>query len=191
MAASKANHKDDYDEKYTDPDLRRKLKDELQAGDKGGKKGQWSARKSQLLVHEYEKHGGGYKGEKDDAAKSLESWTNENWQTSDGNADARDGEGGTKRYLPEKAWDMLSEKEKKEADKKKKQGDKPGKQFVENTIEAKVARKKAQGKGNGKSGDRDDKGKSKAELMDEAKKKNIRGRSTMSKGELEQAISKS
>lgn len=186
MAASKSEHKDDYDEKYTDPDLRRKLKDDLQAGNKGGKKGQWSARKSQLLVHEYEKHGGGYKGEKDDAAKSLESWTNENWQTSDGSANARDGEGGTKRYLPEKAWDMLSEKEKKEADKKKKQGDKEGKQFVENTLEAKVARKKAQGKGKS-----DGKEKSKAELMDEAKKKNIRGRSTMSKPELEQALSKS
>ena len=188
MAASKSEHKDDYDEKYTDPDLRRKLKDDIQAGSKGGKKGQWSARKSQLLVHEYEKQGGGYKGEKDDAAKSLESWTNENWQTSDGSANARDDD-GMKRYLPEKAWDMLSEKEKKEADKKKKQGDKEGKQFVENTLEAKVARKKTQG--NGKSGDKDNKGRSKAELMDEAKKKNIRGRSTMSKGELEQAISKS
>ena len=191
MAASKDNHKDDYDEKYTNPDLRRKLKDEIQAGSKGGKKGQWSARKSQLLVHEYEKHGGGYKGEKDDAAKSLESWTNENWQTSGGSADAQGEDGSIKRYLPEKAWDMLSEKEKKEADKKKKQGDKKGKQFVENTIEAKVARKKAQGKSNGKSDGKEDKGKSKAELLDEAKKRNIRGRSTMSKGELEQAISKS
>lgn len=183
MAASK-KHDDDYDEKYTDPDLRRKLKDEIQAGDKGGKKGQWSARKSQLLVHEYEKHGGGYKGEKDEAAKSLESWTNENWQTSDGSANARQGDGSTKRYLPEKAWDMLSDKEKKEADRKKKQGDKKGKQFVENTIEAKLARKKAQG--NGKS---DGDGKTKAELLDEAKKKNIRGRSTMSKAELERALS--
>lgn len=188
MAASKNERKDDYDEKYTDPDLRRKLKDEIQAGSKGGKKGQWSARKSQLLVHEYEKHGGGYKGEKDEAARSLEAWTNENWGTSDGSANAREEDGSTKRYLPEKAWEMLSEGEKKEADRKKKQGDKEGKQFVENTIEAKVARKKAQGK----SGDRGaGKGKSKAELLDKAKKKNIRGRSTMSKPELEQALAKS
>ncbi len=63
---------DDYDEKYTEPELRRKLKEEIRASDKGGKKGQWSARKSQLLVHEYEKHSGGYKGEKDEAAKSLD-----------------------------------------------------------------------------------------------------------------------
>ncbi len=87
---------DDYDEKYTDPELRRKLKDEIQASSKGGKKGQWSARKSQLLVHEYEKHGGGYKGEKSGDAMSLEAWTNENWTTSDGGANARQEDGGTK-----------------------------------------------------------------------------------------------
>ena len=33
--------KDDYDEKYTDPELRRKLKAEIEASSKGGKKGQW------------------------------------------------------------------------------------------------------------------------------------------------------
>ena len=119
MAHAQDDHKDDYDEKYTDPELRRKLKDELQASSKGGKKGQWSARKSQLLVHEYEKHGGGYKGEKRDDAKSLESWTNENWQTQDGSASARQSDGSTKRYLSERAWDALSEKEKKEAERKK------------------------------------------------------------------------
>ena len=171
---------DDYDEKYTDPELRRKLKDDIQASSKGGKKGQWSARKSQLLVQEYEKHGGGYKGDKGDAAKSLESWTNENWQTEDGSADARQEDGSTKRYLPEKAWDMLSDKEKKEAEKKKKQGDKKGKQYVENTLEAKKARKEAQSES-----------KTKAELLDEAKKRDIKGRSKMNKGELERALAKS
>ena len=177
--ASKNQHDDDYDEKYTDPELRRKLKDDIQASAKGGKKGQWSARKSQLLVHEYEKHGGGYKGDKSGAAKSLESWTNENWQTEDGSADARQDDGSTKRYLPEKAWDMLSDKEKKEAEKKKKQGDKKGKQYVENTVEAKLARKKAQ------AGE-----KTKAELMIEAKKRDVKGRSKMNKEELERALAK-
>ncbi len=170
---------DDYDEKYTDPDLRRKLKDEIQASSKGGKKGQWSARKSQLLVREYEKQGGGYRGEKDNDAKSLEAWTDENWQTAEGGADARQEDGSTKRYLPEKAWDLLSDKEKKEAEKKKKQGDKKGKQYVENTLEAKAARRKAAGGG-----------KTKAELMDEAKKRDIKGRSKMNKGELERALAK-
>jgi len=32
-------------EKYTDPDLREEIKEEVKAGDKGGKPGQWSARK--------------------------------------------------------------------------------------------------------------------------------------------------
>ena len=73
MAHVQDDQKDNYDEKYTEPELRRKLKDELQASSKGSKKGQWSARKSQLLVQAYEKHGGGCKGEKSDAAKSLES----------------------------------------------------------------------------------------------------------------------
>ncbi len=171
--------KDDYNEKYTEPDLRRKLKDELQASSKGGKKGQWSARKSQLLVREYEKQGGGYRGDKDDEAKSLEAWTDENWQTADGGADARRQDGSTKRYLPEKAWALLSDEEKKEAEKKKRQGDKKGKQYVENTLEAKAARREAAD------------GKTKAELMDEAKKRDIEGRSKMNKGELERALAES
>jgi hypothetical protein len=32
-------------EKYTDPDLRERIKEEIKASDKGGMKGQWSARK--------------------------------------------------------------------------------------------------------------------------------------------------
>ena len=34
------------------------------AGDKGGKPGQWSARKAQLVAQRYEKTGGGYSGGK-------------------------------------------------------------------------------------------------------------------------------
>ena len=53
------------------------------AGSKAGKPGQWSARKSQLLVQEYEKEGGGYSGEKTEKQKSLEKWGEEKWQTKD------------------------------------------------------------------------------------------------------------
>jgi hypothetical protein len=61
------------DDNYTDPALRERLKEEIKAGDKGGKPGQWSARKSQLLAHEYEKAGGGYKNDKKtEAQKDLE-----------------------------------------------------------------------------------------------------------------------
>lgn len=37
-------------EKYTDPGLRDQLKEEIQAGDKGGKPGQWSARKVGIII---------------------------------------------------------------------------------------------------------------------------------------------
>jgi hypothetical protein len=33
------------DDKYTDPELREQVKEEIQQGDKGGAPGQWSARK--------------------------------------------------------------------------------------------------------------------------------------------------
>lgn len=132
--------KDNYEEKYTEPDLRREIKEELMSSDKGGRPGQWSARKSQLLVQEYERRGGGYKkNSKDEDAKSLEDWTDQNWQTADGSAYADDGS-SMKRYLPEDAWDLLSEEEKKRAENKKTAGDADGRQFVENTIAAKAAR---------------------------------------------------
>ena len=53
------------------------------ASDRGAKKNQWSARKSQLLAQEYEKAGGGYSGEKNEKQKSLEEWGKEKWQTKD------------------------------------------------------------------------------------------------------------
>jgi hypothetical protein len=46
---------------YTKPTLRKKLFERIKAGDKGGKPGQWSARKAQLLAREYKDVGGGYK----------------------------------------------------------------------------------------------------------------------------------
>jgi hypothetical protein len=47
--------------KYTKPELRERIKDRIMESSKAGKPGQWSARRSQLLVQEYEKAGGGYK----------------------------------------------------------------------------------------------------------------------------------
>jgi hypothetical protein len=46
---------------YTQPTLRKKLFNRIKAGDKGGRAGQWSARKAQLLATSYKKAGGGYK----------------------------------------------------------------------------------------------------------------------------------
>jgi hypothetical protein len=131
-------------EKYTDPELREQIKEELKEADKGGKKGQWSARKSQLLAQEYEKRGGGYIGEKDDSQKNLEKWTDEKWQTQEGDARARAEGGETKRYLPKKAWENMSEEEKRETEKKKRAGSREGRQHVPNTERAKKARKDSQ-----------------------------------------------
>lgn len=46
---------------YTKPSLRKSLFNKIKAGTKGGDKGEWSARKAQLLASEYKKAGGGYK----------------------------------------------------------------------------------------------------------------------------------
>ena len=46
---------------YTKPALRKRLFEKIKAGSKGGKPGQWSARKAQMLAREYKAAGGGYK----------------------------------------------------------------------------------------------------------------------------------
>ena len=135
--------KKDYEEKYTHPEMREEIKEEIKQSDKGGEPGQWSARKSQLLTQEYEKRGGGYKGEQDQSQKNLQQWTKEEWQTQDGGAQAR-GDEETARYLPKKAWENMSEKEKQETEQKKREGSRQGQQYVENTQEAKQAREQAQ-----------------------------------------------
>jgi len=46
---------------YTKPEMRKRLFRKIKAGDKGGKAGQWSARKAQMLAKEYKAKGGGYR----------------------------------------------------------------------------------------------------------------------------------
>ena len=46
---------------YTKPTMRKRLFNIIKAGTKGGKAGQWSARKAQMLAKQYKKAGGGYK----------------------------------------------------------------------------------------------------------------------------------
>jgi hypothetical protein len=46
---------------YTKPAMRKRLFNKIKAGTKGGKAGQWSARKAQMLAKEYKSAGGGYK----------------------------------------------------------------------------------------------------------------------------------
>tara|TARA_R100001224_G_scaffold108220_1_gene84303 strand:+ start:559 stop:747 length:189 start_codon:yes stop_codon:yes gene_type:complete len=45
---------------YTKPTMRKNLFKKIKAGTKGGKAGQWSARKAQMLAKQYKDKGGGY-----------------------------------------------------------------------------------------------------------------------------------
>lgn len=46
---------------YTKPGMRKKLFEKIKAAAKGGRSGQWSARKAQMLAKQYKAKGGGYK----------------------------------------------------------------------------------------------------------------------------------
>ena len=73
----------------------------------------------------------------------MSKWSEEDWQTKDGEGEARQEDGSRKRYLPKKAWEKMDEGEKEETDAKKQEGSKEGMQFVGNTGKAKEARKQA------------------------------------------------
>ncbi|WP_026596843.1 DUF5872 domain-containing protein [Methylobacterium sp. 77] len=168
----------------TDPKLWDRVKSEVTASDKGGKPGQWSARKAQAATRAYKEAGGGYKGKKSDD-NSLTQWSNEDWDTQSGKPSGETGE----RYLPKKARDSLTDEEYDRSTKKKRADAKRGKQFssqpkdvAEKSASARTgapAHRKASGDKNGAT---------KAELMRKAKSANIRGRSTMSKSDLEKAL---
>jgi hypothetical protein len=124
-------------QKYTKPKLRERIKNRILRGTSGGKAGQWSARKAQLLVQAYEKAGGGYKGGRSKSQASLKKWGKEKWTTSDGKPSLRKGK--DKRYLPKRVWDKLTPAQKAGANRTKAEGSKKGKQFVPNTPTVKKA----------------------------------------------------
>lgn len=49
---------------YTKPTMRKRLFNKIKASSKGGRPGQWSARKAQMLAKQYKAAGGGYRGKK-------------------------------------------------------------------------------------------------------------------------------
>lgn len=128
-------------ENYTRPELREKIKRHVLSGSKGGRAGQWSARKAQLVTNEYKAEGGGFKHPRNEAQKSLKKWGDERWHTANGKQAVQDS--ATHRYLPDAAWKELSPKERKATDRKKVAGSRRGKQFVANTPKAAKARKRA------------------------------------------------
>lgn len=46
---------------YTKPTMRKRLFQKIKASSKGGRPGQWSARKAQMLAKQYKAKGGGYR----------------------------------------------------------------------------------------------------------------------------------
>lgn len=110
--------------KKKNPELWKRIVSRVKAGSKGGRPGQWSARKAQLAVSLYKKAGGSYEGPK--RSTSLSKWTQQNWRTKSGKPSSETGE----RYLPEKAIKSLTPSEYAATTKAKREGTAKGKQFV-------------------------------------------------------------
>lgn len=161
------------------PQLWEKVKAEVTASSKGGKAGEWSARKAQLAVQEYKKRGGGYGGRKTED-NSLTQWTKEDWGTKSGGKSTDTGE----RYLPKKARTALSKEEYDATTRKKRQDSRQGRQFSKQpeAIAAKTALYRDTG---GSAAARE---RTKADLMREARQLEIAGRSYMTKDELATAV---
>jgi hypothetical protein len=126
---------------YTKPELRARIVASVKAGTSGGKAGQWSARKAQLVAQRYKKAGGGYSGAKTAKQSSLSKWTKEDWTTKSGKPSTQGPKATGERYLPKKAIKALSSSEYAATTKKKREGTKSGKQFVKQPSQ--VAKKTA------------------------------------------------
>ena len=155
----------------TDPALWDRVKDEITAGAKGGRAGQWSARKAQMAVAEYKKRGGGYLGERTEN-NHLHQWTEENWGTQSGEKSADTGE----RYLPKDAREALTDEEYERTTAAKRRDMKKGLQFSAQPDD--VAAKTAQARDH----------RTKDELYAAAKARGLPGRSRMTKGQLLAAL---
>ena len=114
---------------YTNPELRNRIKNRIMASSKGGRPGQWSARKAQLVAQAYKKAGGGYSGSKTSKQKSLSKWTKEEWGTKSGKPSTQGSKATGEGYLPKKARQALSKKEYAATSAKKRRDTKAGRQF--------------------------------------------------------------
>ena len=90
------------DSKYTKPALRERIKKRITAGSKGGKSGQWSARKAQMVAAAYKKAGGGYKGGQGKKQKDLKKWGKEKWMTKDEYEKRSKAKNAAKKYKDSK-----------------------------------------------------------------------------------------
>ena len=161
----------------TDPGLWDRVKHDVTEGERGGKPGQWSARKAQLAVHDYKAAGGGYKGKRA-ADNHLHQWTEEHWGTKSGKPSGETGE----RYLPEAARDHLTDAEYARTTAKKRADTRRGKQHSAqpHDIAAKTAADR--------SGHTSPAALTRAELLQRAARAGITGRSRMRKDQLIEAL---
>ncbi len=113
--------------KRTKPRLWKKIVEQVKKGKKGGKSGQWSARKAQLAVKKYIEQGGGYKGSK--RGNKLAKWTKEEWGTKSGRNSVMGKKATGERYLPKKARKKLTKKEYKRTTAAKRKSIRKGKQY--------------------------------------------------------------
>jgi hypothetical protein len=118
----------------SNPKLWERIKNRIKAGSKGGPKGKWSGRKSQLLVKAYKSAGGKFKGKKS-RNNSLSKWSREKWDYI--NKSGRKSKRG--RYLPEKVRKSLTAKERRSENRRK--GSKRGKKVSYSKSVAKKMRK--------------------------------------------------
>jgi len=130
---------------YSKPELRKRIVAQVKAGSKGGKAGQWSARKAQLVAQKYEAAGGTYGGPKTSKQKSLSKWTKEEWGTKSGKPSTQGPRATGERYLPKKAIQSLTASEYAATSRKKREATRRGQQFVSNTPAAKAAGRRARG----------------------------------------------
>ena len=114
----------------TNESLWKKTVAQVKASDKGGKPGQWSARKAQLAGKMYKDKGGAYSGKKTEAQKDLTKWTKEEWGTKSGKPSTQGPKATGERYLPKKAREALSSSEYAATTKAKREGTAKGKQFI-------------------------------------------------------------
>ena len=111
----------------SNPKLWESVKKKVTKGSKGGKPGQWSARKAQLAVAEYKKKGGRYaKNSAKPKNTSLGKWTRQDWGTKSGKNSVVGKKATGERYLPKKARNALTDKEYKRTSKKKRKDMKKG-----------------------------------------------------------------
>ena len=123
--------------KKTKPALWKRIVASVKRGTKGGRAGQWSARKAQLATARYKKAGCGYSGKKS-SKNRLSKWSKQKWDyVSKGDKKKPRAKRG--RYLPESVRKSLSKSEKAATNRAKRAASRKGKQRAK--YSKKVARK--------------------------------------------------